>query len=99
MKVYPMPRGGKGGRKKPVKRLDLENADLIALLSNNSIKDIAIMFKTSKYMVSNAIESQFKDRMLTFKEYHNLKKANDEMDLECQGAWMNSLEREQLKQS
>ena len=50
------------GRKKTSLRLSLDRANLIMLLENNSIKDIANMFDSSLSMVYTTLTEQFKKR-------------------------------------
>ena len=80
------------GRKKSEKRLVLEKANLIMLLNDKSIKDIAEMFDTSTSIVSKCLQNQLNEKKIGF----TVLEPKEEIDISI-GAWLNSPERKALR--
>jgi hypothetical protein len=89
-------------KEKPTRRTDrrikLDNSDIIKLLRNNSIKEIAKMFNATTWMVGIVLEEQLKLSKETYQESVKRQEEEREMDIYCTGAWMDSKERKFVKE-
>lgn len=73
------------------KRLAIEKADLISLLKDNSLDEIALMFNCSVYMVHQEMNRRFEKLKIGFKKEPIINE-----DFKAIDSWMLSKERKSL---
>ena len=65
-------------------RIKIDKADLVSLLENNSLKDIAKMYDCSIALIHTALTEQIKKNKIGLKKE---KEEIDEMKIPCHNAW------------